>query len=152
MRTPEDRRVGSGYCEYHGQKGHTTNECVQLRQLIDKLVKEGKMDHLVKNIREGKDIQKNGGKKEAPKDKAGTIYMIQSWQRKTRQKVRQKFSHGSEISFPTMTANNAVVEPLTIEVHTGVTISTTCMLMEERQQISCMNTASRGCDLIYEIS
>ncbi|GJZ78734.1 reverse transcriptase domain-containing protein [Tanacetum coccineum] len=38
MRTPEEQRVGNGYCEYHRQKGHTTNECVQLRQLIDKLV------------------------------------------------------------------------------------------------------------------
>ena len=152
MRTPEDRRVGSGYCEYHGQKGHTTNECVQLRQLIDKLVKEGKMDHLFKNIKEGKDRQKNGGKKETPKDKADTIYMIQSWQRKTKQKVSQKFSHGSEISFPTLTADNAVVEPLTIEIHTGVTTSTACMLMEEHPQILCTNIVSRGCDLRYEVS
>ncbi|PWA74143.1 reverse transcriptase domain-containing protein [Artemisia annua] len=116
---PEDRRVGNGYCEYHGQKGHTTNECVQLRQLIDKLVKEGRLDHLVKNIKEGKDKQKAGSKKEAPKDKAETIYMIQSWERKTRQKVSQKFSYGSEISFPTLAADNAVVEPLTIEINAG---------------------------------
>nr|GFA44132.1 reverse transcriptase domain-containing protein [Tanacetum cinerariifolium] len=60
MRTLEERRVGNRYCEYHGQKGHTTNECVQLRQLIDKLVKEGRLDHLVKNIKEGKDKQKSG--------------------------------------------------------------------------------------------
>nr|GFA19370.1 reverse transcriptase domain-containing protein [Tanacetum cinerariifolium] len=85
MRTPEERRVGNGYCEYHGQKGHTTNECVQLRQLIDKLVKEGRLDHL----------------------------------RNTRQKVSQKFSRGSEISFPTLTADNTVVEPLTIEINAG---------------------------------
>nr|GEX42198.1 zinc finger, CCHC-type [Tanacetum cinerariifolium] len=26
MRTLEERRVGNGYCEYHRQKGHTTNE------------------------------------------------------------------------------------------------------------------------------
>nr|GEZ58070.1 reverse transcriptase domain-containing protein [Tanacetum cinerariifolium] len=75
MRTREDRRVGNGYCEYHGQKGHTTNECVQLRQLIDKLVKEGRLDHLVKNIKEGKDKQKSGGNKDTHKDKADTIYM-----------------------------------------------------------------------------
>lgn len=99
MRTPEEKRIGGGYCKYHEQKGHTTNECIQLRHLIDKLVKEGKMDHLVKNIKEGKDRQKNGAKKETPKNKADTIYMIQSWQRKTRQKVSQKFSKGSEISF-----------------------------------------------------
>ncbi|GJR64289.1 hypothetical protein Tco_0010354 [Tanacetum coccineum] len=63
MRTLEEQRVGNGYCEYHRQKGHTTNECVQLRQLIDKLVKEGRLDHLVKNIKEGKDKQRSGGKK-----------------------------------------------------------------------------------------
>ncbi|GJS49487.1 reverse transcriptase domain-containing protein [Tanacetum coccineum] len=117
MRTPEEQRVGNGYCEYHRQKGHTTNECVQLRQLIDKLVKEGRLDHLVKNIKEGKDKQRSGGKKDAPRDKADTIYMVQSWQQKTKQKVSQKFSHGSGISFPTLTADNAVVEPLTIEIN-----------------------------------
>nr|GFA98290.1 reverse transcriptase domain-containing protein [Tanacetum cinerariifolium] len=61
MRTLKERRVRNGYCEYHGQKGHTTNECVQLHQLIYKLVKEGRLDHLVKNIKEGKDKQKSGG-------------------------------------------------------------------------------------------
>ncbi|GJV80175.1 hypothetical protein Tco_1516045 [Tanacetum coccineum] len=63
MRTPEEQRVGNGYCEYHRQKGHTTNECVQLRQLIDKLVKEGRLDHLVKNIKEGKDKQRSESRK-----------------------------------------------------------------------------------------
>ncbi|GJZ00028.1 hypothetical protein Tco_0517457 [Tanacetum coccineum] len=43
--------------------------------------------------------------------------MVQSWQRKTKQKVSQKFLHGSGISFPTLTADNAVVEPLTIEIN-----------------------------------
>ena len=73
MRTPEEKRIGKGYCEYHAQKGHTTNECVQLRQLIEKLVKEGRLDHLMKNIKEGKDKQKTANKKDAPKDKADTI-------------------------------------------------------------------------------
>ncbi|GJX79223.1 reverse transcriptase domain-containing protein [Tanacetum coccineum] len=76
-----------------------------------------RLDHLVKNIKEGKDKQRSGGKKDAPRDKADTIYMVQSWQRKTKQKVSQKFSHGSGISFPTLTADNAVVEPLTIEIN-----------------------------------
>ncbi|GJV30592.1 reverse transcriptase domain-containing protein [Tanacetum coccineum] len=80
-------------------------------------MKEGRLDHLVKNIKEGKDKQRSGGKKDAPRDKADTIYMVQSWQRKTKQKVSQKFSHGSGISFPTLTADNAVVEPLTIEIN-----------------------------------
>nr|GFB78272.1 reverse transcriptase domain-containing protein [Tanacetum cinerariifolium] len=45
--------------------------------------------------------------------------MVQSWQQKTRQKVSQKFSRESEISFPTLTADNTVVEPLTIEINVG---------------------------------
>ena len=77
------------------------------------------MDNLLKDIKEGKDKHKNGGKKETPKEKADTIYMIQSWHRKTKEKVSQKFSYGNEISFPTLTADNAVVEPLTIEIYTG---------------------------------
>ncbi|GJV53409.1 reverse transcriptase domain-containing protein [Tanacetum coccineum] len=60
---------------------------------------------------------KERGKKDLTRDKADTIYMVQSWQRKTKQKVSQKFSHGSGISFPTLTADNAVVEPLTIEIN-----------------------------------
>ncbi|GJR55172.1 reverse transcriptase domain-containing protein [Tanacetum coccineum] len=43
--------------------------------------------------------------------------MVQSWQRKTKQKVSQKFSQGSTISFPTLTTDNVVVEPLTIEIN-----------------------------------
>ena len=77
------------------------------------------MDHLVKNIKEGKEKQKPGAKKEEPKDKADTIYMIQSWEQKTRHKVVQEFSKGSEISFPILTANNALVKPLTITITVG---------------------------------
>ncbi|GKG08124.1 hypothetical protein Tco_0333956, partial [Tanacetum coccineum] len=45
--------------------------------------------HFIKEIRQDKDQQKTG-KKDAPvKDKAATIYMIQPWQRVTRQKVTQ---------------------------------------------------------------
>ena len=39
MRTTKGKRTGIGYCDYHGHKVHATNDCVQLRQLIDKLVK-----------------------------------------------------------------------------------------------------------------
>ncbi|GJW81586.1 hypothetical protein Tco_0145561 [Tanacetum coccineum] len=53
-----------------------------------------RLDHLVKNIKEWKDKQRSGGKKDAPRDKADTIYMVQSWQRKTKQKVSQKFRPG----------------------------------------------------------
>ncbi|GJV14378.1 hypothetical protein Tco_1359701 [Tanacetum coccineum] len=42
--------------------------------------------NVILSIKEGKDKQRGGGKKDAPRDKADTIYMVQSWQRKTKQK------------------------------------------------------------------
>ena len=101
MRTPEEKRVGKEYCEYHEQKGHGTNECVQLRKLIEGLVKEGKLSHLVESM------------------ETDTIYMIQSWQRNTKRKISQKFSYEKEISFPALTEENVVAEPLIIEINVG---------------------------------
>ncbi|GJU20412.1 reverse transcriptase domain-containing protein [Tanacetum coccineum] len=46
-----------------------------------------------------------------------TVSLAATWQRKTKQKVSQKFSQGSTISFPTLTTDNVVVEPLTIEIN-----------------------------------
>nr|GEW39098.1 reverse transcriptase domain-containing protein [Tanacetum cinerariifolium] len=56
------------------------------------------------------------GKKEIPaKDKPATIYMIQSWQRMTRQKVTQSFERVREITFPPLTTSSGVEGPLVIE-------------------------------------
>nr|GEU33552.1 reverse transcriptase domain-containing protein [Tanacetum cinerariifolium] len=58
---------------------------------IEELVRAGKLSHLIKEIKHGRD-QSKVGKKEIPaKDKPAAIYMIQSWQRMTRQKVTQSF-------------------------------------------------------------
>nr|GFA38251.1 reverse transcriptase domain-containing protein [Tanacetum cinerariifolium] len=90
-----------------------------MRTLEERHMGNGKVGSPVKNIKEGTDKQKSRGKKDTPKDKADTIYMVQSWHRKTRQKVNQKFYRGSEISFSTLTADNTVVEPLTIKINAG---------------------------------
>ncbi|XP_076947162.1 uncharacterized protein LOC143619005 [Bidens hawaiensis] len=39
------------YCDFHEQHGHTTNKCVSLKDAIEECVKNGKLDHLVRNIR-----------------------------------------------------------------------------------------------------
>ncbi|GJR96396.1 hypothetical protein Tco_0268570 [Tanacetum coccineum] len=65
---------------------------------------------------EKKDATEGSGKKHIPaKDKAAAIYMIQSWQRVTRQKVTQSFDRFREIVFPPLTANEGVEGPLVIE-------------------------------------
>nr|GEV08465.1 hypothetical protein [Tanacetum cinerariifolium] len=54
---------------------------------IEELVRAGKLSYLIKEIKHGRDQSKTGKKETADKDKPTTIYMIQSWQRTTRQKL-----------------------------------------------------------------
>nr|GEY58112.1 reverse transcriptase domain-containing protein [Tanacetum cinerariifolium] len=61
-----------------------------------------------------------GRRKETPtKDKPMAIYMIQSWQRMTRQKVTQSFEHVREITFPSLATSSGTEGPLVIEVEIG---------------------------------
>ncbi|GKD16172.1 hypothetical protein Tco_1205330 [Tanacetum coccineum] len=76
MVTPADKRSNNKFCEFHNDKGHSTDECMQLKKPIEELVKADKLSPFIKEIRQDKDKQKNG-KKEAPaKEKAAAIYMI----------------------------------------------------------------------------
>ncbi|GKC37238.1 hypothetical protein Tco_1049622, partial [Tanacetum coccineum] len=77
MVTPVEKRSSNKFCKFHNDKGHITDECVQLKKQIEELMRAGKLSHFIKEIRQDKDQQKTG-KKDAPaKDKAATIYMIQ---------------------------------------------------------------------------
>ncbi|GKC29623.1 hypothetical protein Tco_1036917 [Tanacetum coccineum] len=79
MVTPVEKRSSNKFCEFHNDKGHNTDECVQLKKQIEELVRAGKLSHFIKEIRQDKDQQRTG-KKDAPvKDKAAAIYMIQPW-------------------------------------------------------------------------
>nr|GEW02693.1 reverse transcriptase domain-containing protein [Tanacetum cinerariifolium] len=46
------------YCDYHGERGHNTNDCYQLRKQIEEAVASGKLAHLVKDIH--RNNQRNG--------------------------------------------------------------------------------------------
>ncbi|GJS27003.1 reverse transcriptase domain-containing protein [Tanacetum coccineum] len=115
MVTPADKRSSNKFCEFHNDKGHSMDKCMQLKKQIEELVKAGKLPHFIKEIRQDRDKQKNG-KKEAPaKEKATAIYMIQPWHRVTRQKVTLSFAQVNEITFPPLSANKGTEGPLVIE-------------------------------------
>lgn len=40
------------YCDYHGEKGHLTNDCYNLKEQLRKALETGKLDHLVKDVRQ----------------------------------------------------------------------------------------------------
>ncbi|GKE32866.1 reverse transcriptase domain-containing protein, partial [Tanacetum coccineum] len=119
MVTPVEKRSSNKFSEFHNDKGHITDECVQLKNQIEELVRAGKLSHFIKEIRQDRDQQKTG-KKDAPaKDKAAVIYMIQPWQRVTRQKVTQSFDRVREITFPPLTVSKGTEGPLVIESEIG---------------------------------
>nr|GEY28167.1 reverse transcriptase domain-containing protein [Tanacetum cinerariifolium] len=119
MVTPVEKRSSNKFCDFHNDKVHSTDECMQLKKQIEELVRAGKLSHLIKDIKHGRDQSKTRKKEKPAKDKPTTIYMIQSWQRMTRKKVTQSFERVKEITFPPLTASSGVERPLVIEAEMG---------------------------------
>nr|GEU61984.1 reverse transcriptase domain-containing protein [Tanacetum cinerariifolium] len=86
---------------------------------IEELVRAGKLSHVIKEIKHGRDQSKTGKKETPAKDKPTAIYMVQSWQRMTRQKVTQSFEREKEIMFLPLTTSSGEEGPLVIEVEIG---------------------------------
>nr|GEW29556.1 reverse transcriptase domain-containing protein [Tanacetum cinerariifolium] len=94
MVTPVEKRNGNKFCDFHNDKGHSTDECMQLKKQIEELVRAGKLSHLIKEIKQGREQPKTGRKEATAKDKPTTIYMVRSWQRTVKQKITQSFEQG----------------------------------------------------------
>nr|GEV13100.1 reverse transcriptase domain-containing protein [Tanacetum cinerariifolium] len=52
MTEPVENQNKNKFCEFHGDKGHSTNECIYLRRQIEEVVKSGQLSHLVKEIKQ----------------------------------------------------------------------------------------------------
>ncbi|GJS55494.1 reverse transcriptase domain-containing protein [Tanacetum coccineum] len=91
----------------------------ELKKQIEELVRAGKLSHLIKEIKQGRDQTKNGKKEALAKDKSFAIYMIQPWHRMTRQKVTQSFARVNEITSPPLTTSKGKEGPLVIEAEIG---------------------------------
>nr|GFD15231.1 reverse transcriptase domain-containing protein [Tanacetum cinerariifolium] len=119
MVTQVEKRNGNKFCDFHNDKGHSTDECIQLKKQIEELVRAGKLSHLIKEIKQGREQPKTGRKETAAKDKPTTIYMVRSWQRTVKQKITQSFEQGKEITFPPLANSNGTEGPLVIEAEIG---------------------------------
>nr|GEY94542.1 hypothetical protein [Tanacetum cinerariifolium] len=119
MVTPVEKRSSNKFCDFHNDKRHNTDECMQLKKQIEELVRAGKLSHLIKEIKHGQDQSKVRKKETPAKDKPATIYMIQSWQRMTRQKLTQSFERVREITFLPLATSSEADGPLVIEAEIG---------------------------------
>ncbi|GJT66382.1 reverse transcriptase domain-containing protein [Tanacetum coccineum] len=73
MVTPVEKRSSNKFCDFHNDKGHSTDECMQIKKQIEELVRAGKLSHLINEIKQGQDQTKNGKKETPAKDNEITI-------------------------------------------------------------------------------
>ncbi|GJX26137.1 hypothetical protein Tco_0232433 [Tanacetum coccineum] len=80
MTTPVEKRSNNKFCEFHEEVGHNTDECMHLKRQIEELLKNGKLSHVIKELKQSsrKDQPKANKKGETyRKDKALVIPMVQ---------------------------------------------------------------------------
>ncbi|GKE85059.1 reverse transcriptase domain-containing protein [Tanacetum coccineum] len=122
MTTLVEKRNHAKFCEFHGEVGHNTDECMHLKKQIEEMLKTGKLSHLIKELKQnsGKEHPKAAKKgKNSGKDKALAILMVQPWERVARQKITQSFSPNTEISFPPLDEDEGTEGPMIIEAEIG---------------------------------
>ncbi|GJV87637.1 hypothetical protein Tco_1531575 [Tanacetum coccineum] len=70
MTTPIEKRNASKFYEFHGEVGHTTDECMHLKRQIKEMLKAGKLSHLIKELKQsnGKD-QAKAAKRGKPQER-----------------------------------------------------------------------------------
>ncbi|GJT48719.1 reverse transcriptase domain-containing protein [Tanacetum coccineum] len=122
MTTLVEKRNNNKFCEFHGEVGHNTDECMHMRRQIEELIKSGKLSHVIKELKQGsrKDQPKASKKGETSrKDKPLAILMVQPWQRVTRHKITQSFSPNLEISYPPLGDEDGAEGHMIIEAEIG---------------------------------
>ncbi|GKF68577.1 hypothetical protein Tco_0198256, partial [Tanacetum coccineum] len=91
MTTPVEKRNNNKFCEFHGEVGHNTDECMHLKRKIKEMIKAGKLTYLIKELKQGGKYQPKAAKKgeTSGKDKAMEILMVQPWKKVAKQKITQ---------------------------------------------------------------
>ncbi|GKC65581.1 hypothetical protein Tco_1098179, partial [Tanacetum coccineum] len=113
MPLPPKKENQDKYCDYHGEKGHDTNDCFQLKRQIEIALESGKLNHLIKDVRQRG--QGNTKGRDAGKDKI--INMIRSWPDDKKRKLVERGESWMKapIVFPPLSMEDTSDEPLIIE-------------------------------------
>nr|GEX50840.1 reverse transcriptase domain-containing protein [Tanacetum cinerariifolium] len=123
------------------EAGHSTDECLQLKKQIEELVRAGKLSHLIKEIKHGRDQSKTGKKETPAKDKPTAIYMIQSWQRTRSPGIK-------EIQAVPSTAHGMLKFPVDEGI---VTIRSTILIHVECATVITSSAVSKEAGIMREV-
>ncbi|GJR76550.1 retrovirus-related pol polyprotein from transposon TNT 1-94 [Tanacetum coccineum] len=79
MTTPVEKQNHSKFCEFHGEVGHNTDECMHIKKQIEEMFKAGKLSHLIKELKQNHEKEQPKAAKKGEtsrKDKALAILMF----------------------------------------------------------------------------
>ncbi|XP_074350611.1 uncharacterized protein LOC141689957 [Apium graveolens] len=59
MKVPNHKKNPNKYCDYHRDKGYTTDECYHLKRLIERMIKDGELNQFVRDLRDRLGLKEN---------------------------------------------------------------------------------------------
>ncbi|GJR37183.1 hypothetical protein Tco_1212867 [Tanacetum coccineum] len=102
------------YCDYHQEKGHYTNDCIQLRKQLEMALESGKLNHLVKDVRQrGKGS--HGGDAPQPAKIINVISVNSIKDKKWKGREVTEAWMNTSITFPSISSKDISDEPLIVE-------------------------------------
>ncbi|GKA14153.1 reverse transcriptase domain-containing protein [Tanacetum coccineum] len=107
--TPEKQNLNK-FCDYHGDRGHNTNDCYQLKKQIEEDVVSRKLAHLVKDIR--RNNQRNGSQ---GRNNVKVINMIRGGRNRKRPFEGERSGLTDELTFQAIHQNQLTDEPIILE-------------------------------------
>ncbi|GJT64696.1 hypothetical protein Tco_1016176 [Tanacetum coccineum] len=113
---PPKRENLDRYYDYHDEKGHYTNDCYHLKRQLEAALKSGKLNHLVKDVRQrgnnrGRQLGNNNGR-------GRVINMIREGGDDRKRKYwrsQAKEWMNAPITFPPVSTDDVSDDPLIIE-------------------------------------
>nr|GEW00471.1 reverse transcriptase domain-containing protein [Tanacetum cinerariifolium] len=113
--TPKKENMDK-YCNYHGEKGHYTNDCFQLKRQLEIVLESGKLNHLVKDVRQrGRNRGRQGGNGSTHGKIINMVYEVgKNRKRKCRGRWEEDWM-SAPITFPSIPSDDVSDEPLIVE-------------------------------------
>nr|GEV91930.1 hypothetical protein [Tanacetum cinerariifolium] len=116
VETPKKENMDR-YCDYHGEKGHYTNDCFHLKRQLEIALGSEKLNHLVKDVRQ------RGGNRERQGGNGNThgkiINMVHEMGKNQKRKCQGRWEEdwmSAPITFPSISFNDVSDELLIVEV------------------------------------
>ncbi|GKD69173.1 hypothetical protein Tco_1323263 [Tanacetum coccineum] len=104
------------YCYYHGEKGHYTNDCYQLKRQLEAALESRKLNHLVKDVRQRCNNRGRQTGNNSTNDKIMNMVYIRAEGKKCKcQLGREEDWMNVPITFPPIQSDDVSDEPLIIE-------------------------------------